>query len=99
MPDGAGRKYLFVAIDRATRWVYMEIRASKTAESARFFLSNLIKKAPFRISKILTDNGKEFTDRFCPSGEREPTGKHVFDQECAGAPPDQTAQAADKRYG
>ena len=32
--------------------------------------------------QILTDNGKEFTDRFCPSGEREPTGKHVFDQEC-----------------
>jgi uncharacterized FlaG/YvyC family protein len=27
--------------------------------------------------------GKEFTDRFCPSGERELTGKHIFDKECA----------------
>ncbi len=84
MPDETERKYLFVGIDRATRWVYMEIRASKTAESARSFLKNLIKKAPFMISKILTDNGKEFTDRFCPSGEREPTGKQAFDQECTG---------------
>ena len=80
MPDETERKYLFVGIDRATRRVYMEIRSSKTAECARSFLKNLIKKAPFMISKLLTDNGKEFTDRFCPSGEREPTGKHVFDQ-------------------
>ncbi|MCI5157759.1 MAG: transposase, partial [Candidatus Electrothrix sp. AUS1_2] len=84
MPDETERKYLFVGIDRATRWVYMEIRASKSAESARSFLKNLIEKAPFRISKVLTDNGKEFTDRFCATGEREPTGKHLFDQECAG---------------
>ncbi len=82
MPDETGRKYLFVGIDRATRRVYMEIRVSKTAESARSFLKHLIEKAPFVISKILTDNGKEFTDRFRPSGERGPTGKHVFDREC-----------------
>ena len=83
MPDEESRKYLFVAVDRATRWAHLEVRASKTAEEARSFLKNLINKAPFVISRILTDNGKEFTDRFCPTGEREPTGKHVFDQECA----------------
>ncbi len=32
---------------------------------------------------MLTDNGKEFTDRFCATGEREPTGRHVFDRTCA----------------
>ncbi len=84
MPDGAGRKYLFVGIDRATRWVYIEIRASETAESSRSFLKNLIEKAPSAVSEVLTDNGKEFTDRFCATGQREPTGKHLFDQECAG---------------
>jgi len=26
--------------------------------------------------------GKEFTDRFCTNGEREPTGEHLFDQAC-----------------
>ena len=43
MPDEARRKYLFVAIDRATRWVYFEIRASKSAESASGFLRKLIR--------------------------------------------------------
>ena len=83
MPDEASRKYLFVGIDRATRWVFMEILASKTAESARAFLKNLVEKAPFSISKVLTDNGKEFTDRFCATGQREPTGEHLFDRQCA----------------
>ena len=41
------------------------------------------KKASFRITKILTDNGKEFTDRFTPGGERQPTGNHLFDKACA----------------
>jgi transposase InsO family protein len=83
MPDETSRKYLFVAIDRATRWVYMEIRATKTAATAQGFLKNLIQKAPFVISKLLTDNGKEFTDRFCATGQRKPTGNHVFDKVCA----------------
>ncbi|HIQ40490.1 MAG TPA: transposase [Sulfurivirga caldicuralii] len=34
------------------------------------------------MSKILTDNGKAFTDRFSPSGDRVPTGNHRFDQAC-----------------
>ena len=82
MPDETSRKYLFVAIDRATRWVYMEIRAMKSADAAQGFLKNLIQKAPFVICKILTDNGKEFTDRFCATGQRKPTGNHVFDKVC-----------------
>lgn len=43
----------------------------------------MIDKAPFTITKVLTDNGKEFTDRFCATGERQPTGAHAFDQVCA----------------
>ncbi|MBF0155083.1 MAG: IS481 family transposase [Magnetococcales bacterium] len=82
MPDQEQRSYLFAAIDRATRWVYVEMLPDKSAESAKGFLQRLIKAASFRIQKILTDNGKEFTDRFCATGEREPTGQHPFDQEC-----------------
>ena len=85
MQDEASRKYLFVAIDRATRWVYLEIRKDKSAKSAPAFLKTLLKKAPFKIRKILTDNGKEFTDRFRAAGERQPTGDHPFDQVCQEA--------------
>lgn len=83
MADERSRSYLFVAIDRATRWVYLEIRRDKSAKSAKGFLNNLVNKAPFRVSRVLTDNGKEFTDRFSTGGERIPTGQHVFDLACA----------------
>ena len=33
------------------------------------------------ITKLLTDNGSQFTDRFT-SKRREPTGKHKFDVRC-----------------
>ncbi|KXX63891.1 IS481 family transposase [Marichromatium gracile] len=82
MPDEDRRRYLFAAIDRATRWVYVEILDDKSAASASGFLERLIAKAPFALSKILTDNGKAFTDRFCVTGERAPTGQHRFDQVC-----------------
>lgn len=82
MPDEADQSYLCVAIDRASRWVYFEILPDKTAQGTRGFLQRLAAACPFRIEKILTDNGKEFTDRFTAQGEREPTGRHPFDQGC-----------------
>lgn len=82
MPDEADKSYLCVAIDRASRWVYFEILPDKTAQGAKSFLERLAAACPFKIEKILTDNGKEFTDRFTAQGEREPTGRHPFDQGC-----------------
>jgi transposase InsO family protein len=82
MPDEPRRQYLFAAIDRATRWVYVEILPEKSAHHAQAFLKRLLTAAPFKITKLLTDNGKEFTDRFCATGERRPTGKHPFDKVC-----------------
>jgi transposase InsO family protein len=83
MPDQDQREYLFAAIDRASRWVYVEILPNKSAKHASAFLKRLLKAAPFTITKILTDNGKEFSDRFCATGQREPTGQHAFDRACA----------------
>ena len=40
MADESRRTYLFVAIDRATRWVYLEILADKSARSAKGFLQH-----------------------------------------------------------
>ena len=82
MQDEDKRRYLFVAIDRATRWVCVQIQANKTAASAKAFLKALPKACPIKITKLLTDNGKEFTDRLFASREREPSGNHEFDQLC-----------------
>jgi transposase-like protein len=61
----------------------MEIMPDKSAASAKAFLENLIAAFPAQIEKILTDNGKEFTGRYCRSGMRDPTGRHPFDRACA----------------
>jgi transposase InsO family protein len=82
MPDKTKRRYLFVAIDRATRWVFVRIMSAKTATNARCFLKELASACPMKIRKILTENGKEFTDRLFALRQREPTGQHEFDQLC-----------------
>lgn len=81
MADEAARRYLFVAIDRATRWVYLRIYADQNEASSSDFLRRLHAVAPMKIEKLLTDNGSQFTDRFT-SKTKEPTGKHAFDREC-----------------
>ena len=56
MADESRRRYLFVAIDRATRWVFIRIFNTKTAANARRFLRDLQRACPMRIRTILTDN-------------------------------------------
>ena len=82
MPGENKRRYLFVAIDRATRWVFVQIRQRKTAADARAFLKALHAACAIKITKVLTDNGKEFTDRLFASRARQPSGEHVFDRAC-----------------
>jgi len=82
MPGDPQKRYLLVAIDRATRWVYLEVVTDKEAKTAARFIRKVHEVCPMKIKTILTDNGKEFTDRFTANGEREPTGSHVFDQAC-----------------
>ena len=63
MADETRRRYLFGAIDRATRWVSIRVFTAKTAANARRFPRDLERACPMRIRMILTDNAKEFTDR------------------------------------
>ena len=77
------RRYLFVAIDRATRWVFVRIMSAKTAANARRFLRDLHRACPIWVTRILTDNGKEFTDRLFASRARTASGSHEFDRLCA----------------
>jgi transposase InsO family protein len=47
------------------------------------FLRDLERAAPMKITRILTDNGKEFTDRLFGLRKRAATGNHDFDRLCA----------------
>ena len=82
MDDESARRYVFVAIDRATRWVFIAVKSHKTAAAARAFLSAVKKAAPMHIKTLLTDNGKEFTDRLFGSRAKDASGRHEFDQLC-----------------
>ena len=58
-----GQKYYqFTAKDECTRWTYREMYAEHSTYSAKSFLENLVKKAPFPIRMVQTDNGTEFTN-------------------------------------
>lgn len=84
MPDETTRRYLFVAIDRATRWVFMHIYGDMTDASSVDFLRRLRQASPIKINKILTDNGSQFTDRFATKNKK-PSGMHKFDIACTDA--------------
>jgi len=81
------KSYAFVAIDRATRYVYVEIHPKRDAATAAGFLKGFLAHFPHPVRTILTDNGSEFTDRFAvdmkdkPPGR--PSGRHPIDQLCA----------------
>ena len=53
--------YIHVAIDRATRTMYYEVHDNKRADTAAKFLEKAINFFPFVVTKVLTDNWKEFT--------------------------------------
>ncbi|WP_021828005.1 hypothetical protein [Holospora obtusa] len=52
---------LFVAIDRSTKYVYVDLHSKASVNESSAFLKNLIAHCPFKITKILTDKGAQFT--------------------------------------
>ena len=101
MPNESERRYLFVAIDRATRWVFMRIYADQSENSSVDFLNRLEHAAPMKIVNLLTDNGSQFTDR-----HQQKTGTYGTPQlRCAvqrtehRAPSVPTASPTNQRHG
>lgn len=55
------RRYCFLAIDRATRLLFLSVYDKKDHEAAADFALRCLSFFPFRIHRVLTDNGREFT--------------------------------------
>lgn len=51
-----GKLYLFVAIDRTSKFVYVELLAKYGKMEAAQFLRDFIKIVPYKIHIVLTDN-------------------------------------------
>ena len=59
--DGVTRKrYLYVAIDRCSRWVHLAVKDDETTASATAFLKEAICAFPFQVTHVLTDRGSCF---------------------------------------
>ena len=58
------RMFQYTAIDECTRVRYLEAFREQSTYSSTIFLQHLVKKFKFRIHKVQTDNGIEFTNRF-----------------------------------
>jgi transposase InsO family protein len=61
-----GKLYLFVAIDRTSKFAFTKMHEKATRRVAADFLRALIKAVPYKIHTVLTDNGTHFTD---PDGD------------------------------
>jgi transposase InsO family protein len=56
-----GKLYMFVAIDRASKFAFVELHDKATRRNASDFLRRLIKAVPYKVHTVLTDNGVQFT--------------------------------------
>src|ERR687884_438552 len=60
--NGESRKrYLYVAIDRASRFVHLAVKDDETERSAVAFLNKAVQAFPFQVTHVLTDRGSCFT--------------------------------------
>ncbi|WP_395781359.1 IS481 family transposase [Aquidulcibacter sp.] len=73
-----GKLRLFVAIDRTSKFVFVELHQKAGKMIAAEFLRNLVAAVPYRIHTILTDNGIQFTNMAHHTSAFE----HIFDRVC-----------------
>ena len=78
-----GKLYLYVAIDRTSKFAFVQVARKTGRASASAFLTALIEAVPYKIHTVLTDNGIQFT--FPPRYADGPTARymtHMFDMRC-----------------
>ncbi|RUW03095.1 MAG: IS481 family transposase [Mesorhizobium sp.] len=56
-----GKLHMFVAIDRTSKFAFVELHEKATTAVSREFLLRLIEAVPYKIHTVLTDNGIQFT--------------------------------------
>ena len=78
-----GKLYLYVAIDRTSKFAFVRLTDKATTVTATAFLDSLVEAVPYIIHTVLTDNGIQFAD--LPKNRDGPTARwrgHPFDRAC-----------------
>jgi transposase InsO family protein len=78
-----GKLYLYVGIDRTSKFAFAWLADKATTVTARTFLDALAAAVPYKIETVLTDNGIQFAD--LPKNRSGLTARwrgHPFDRAC-----------------
>lgn len=79
-----GKLNMFLAIDRVSKFTYVEFRDDAGKMNGAEFLRGVVEAFPYAIHTVLTDNGMAFAD--LPKNRNGPTrrylGAHIFDRVC-----------------
>jgi len=78
-----GKLYLFVAIDRTSKYAFVQLVEHANRVTASAFLVALIADVPYKIHTVLTDSGVQF--RYLPRHSNGPTARymtHMFAMRC-----------------
>lgn len=78
-----GKLYLFIAIDRTSKFAFVRLVERANTKTASAFLDELVAAVPYVIHTVLTDNGIQFAD--LPKNRNGPTARfrgHPFDRTC-----------------
>jgi transposase InsO family protein len=88
-----GKLYLLVAIDRTSKFAFVEMHQKVARSTAADFLRRLIAAVPYKIHTVLSDNGTHFTtpgntgsaapDIRAAMDAGEPLWAHAFEYACA----------------
>jgi hypothetical protein len=80
-----GKLVMFLAIDRVSKFTYVEFRDDAGKMNGADFLRGVGSAFPYAIHTVLTDNGMAFAD--LPKNRNGPSrkylGAHIFDRVCA----------------
>ena len=67
-----GKLVMFLAIDRVSKFTYVEFHDSAGKKEGAAFLGNVVAAFPYKIHTVLTDNGMAFAD--LPKNAKAPAG-------------------------
>ena len=77
-----GKLYLFVVIDRTSKFAVAQLVEKANRKTAWEFLERLLEAVPYKIHTILTDNGIQFAEQ--PRNRNKPYSRPIrFDLICA----------------
>lgn len=65
--------FQYTFLDEYSRFRYLETFQEHNTYSSTLFLKHVVKKFPYAIECVQTDNGSEFTNRLLPRGSDKPT--------------------------